>query len=170
MNLTIRKAKARDIPAICNIIAQLTPGVPHDYHEAIAKFENKIQNNPDYFLWVVTVELTLSLKTGLFSYMANYKSQEIVVATAMMHLQHKLSYNCGTAAHLEDLVVDKDWRGKGIGSVLVNNAIAVAQVANAYKIMLTCFPKTIPYYLQFGFEEHDVGMRLSLKEEYPKEN
>ena len=163
--MIIREATWQDIPSICRIISQLTPGSPHDYREAVEKFHNTIQSNKDYFLWVVETDLP---RTGLFAYMSANESVMKIVATAMMHLQHKLSYNCGTAAHLEDVVVDKDWRGKGIGELLTNNAIEPAKQHGVYKVMLTCFEKTVPYYLRFGFERHDIGMRLSLKEEYPK--
>ena len=151
----IRKANSVDIPEVCRIVQQMTPGVQHNYQAAIQKFETHIQNNPDYFLWVATVD-NLDEERGY-----------AVVGTAMMHFQHKLSYNCGTAAHLEDVVVDNDWRGTGIGRELVRLAIETARANNAYKLMLTCFPKTVEYYLQFGFVKHDIGMRLSLKDEFP---
>jgi glucosamine-phosphate N-acetyltransferase len=83
-----------------------------------------------------------------------------------MHLQHKLSYNCGTAAHLEDVVVDESHRGQGIGEGLVQEAIDTARRHGCYKLMLTCYEKTIPYYERFGFQRHDFGMRLPLKELY----
>ena len=89
-----------------------------------------------------------------------------IAGTAMMHLQHKLSYRCGTAAHLEDVVVDAAARGRGVGETLVETAIAAAREHGCYKIMLTCYEKTVPYYERFGFIQHDIGMRMTLKEEY----
>jgi len=148
MHIQIRRAEENDIPVICNIINQLTPGLPHDYRDAVEKFTTHIKHNPDYYLWVAEVDGQ-------------------VVGTAMMHLQHKLSYNCGTACHLEDVVVEYTWRGRGIGEALVEKAIQTAKLHNAYKLMLTCFPKTTVYYEKFGFKQHDIGMKLVLKEEYP---
>ena len=148
MTVIIRKAEARDVKRICEIVSQMTPGLPHDYREAVLSFRAKIENNPDYFLWVA--------------------EDGEVVGTAMMHLQHKLSYCCGTAAHLEDVVVDNKYRGKGVGKLLVNKAVEQAKLCGAYKIMLTCYQKTIPYYTALGFKEHDFGMRMSLIEnEHP---
>lgn len=145
----IERAKEKDIETICRIVSQMTPGLPHDYTAAIEKFQETIKDNPDYFLWVA-------------------RRDGIVVGTAMMHLQHKLSYNCGTAAHLEDVVVDKEHRGLGIGEALIQNAIQTAKKHNCYKLMLTCWEKTVKYYEKLGFQKHDIGMKLNLKEIYPQ--
>lgn len=148
--LTIRIATAEDIPEVCRLVAQMSPGKPHDYRHAVEKYVNHIKISPDYFLWVAV-------------------DGEKIVGTAMMHLQHKLSYHCGTAAHLEDVVIDKDYRGNGAGKALVQAAIKAAKDKDAYKVMLTCYEKTSHYYEKFGFKKHDIGMRLNLKEElYPE--
>ena len=148
----IRKATERDIEAVCRLIGQMSPmGFRHDYTNAIDKFRSHISGNPDYFLWVAELSGNIA-------------------GTAMMHLQHKLSYHCGTAAHLEDVVVDQAYRGQGIGAELVREAVTTARQHGCYKIMLTCYPKTAAYYERFGFRQHDIGMRLDLKEQlYDKE-
>jgi GNAT superfamily N-acetyltransferase len=151
--IKIRKARPDDIPEVCRIIGQLSPGQPHNYKDAIEKYKSHIRPSPDYFLWVAILGT------------ANPK----IVGTAIMHLHHKLSYHCGTAAHLEDVVVDEPYRGKGIGEKLVAKAVETATEHNCYKLMLTCFAKTVPYYEKFGFTSHDIGMRLELKPDlYPK--
>lgn len=144
----IRVALAEDIPHVVRLVRQLTPdGKEPDYRGAVEKYTRHIQASPDYYLWV-----------------AEHEGR--IVGTAMLHLQHKLSYRCGTAAHLEDVVVDAATRGRGIGRRLVEEAIATARRHDCYKIMLTCYEKTVPYYQALGFQVHDVGMRLSLKREY----
>jgi N-acetylglutamate synthase-like GNAT family acetyltransferase len=145
--LVIRKATEADIPHVCRIVGQLSPmGYKHDYTNAVEKFRTHILPSPDYYLWVAELDGR-------------------VVGTAMMHLQHKLSYHCGTAAHLEDVVVDRDCRGRGVGEQLVAQAIATARSHDCYKIMLTCYPRTAAYYERFGFQQHDIGMRLGLLEQ-----
>lgn len=142
--LVIRKATEADIPEVCRIVGQLSPmGFKHDYRGAAEKFRSHIQPSPDYCLWVAELDGKIA-------------------GTAMMHLQHKLSYHCGTAAHLEDVVVDAGCRGQGVGEALVREAIAAARAHHCYKIMLTCYAKTAVYYERFGFEQHDIGMRLEL--------
>lgn len=144
--VTIRDAQSSDIVEICELVGQLSPGVPHDYREAVRKFETHILPSPDYFLWVAELDGE-------------------IVGTAMMHLQHKLSYRCGTAAHLEDLVVDKSHRSKGIGQRFLTRAKNVAQKHGCYKLMLTCQMRTTSFYKKHGFELHDHGMRMTLLDE-----
>lgn len=141
----VRRAERNDVAAIAQLVGQLSPlGYRHDYTDAERKFAERIARSPDYFLWVA-------------------ETDGGVVGTAMMHLQHKLSYRCGTAAHLEDLVVDAGRRGMGVGRLLVKAAILAARVQGCYKLMLTCFPRTASYYERFGFQQHDIGMRMALK-------
>lgn len=148
MNIDIRLANEQDIPDVCKLVQQMSPGFTHDYKNATEKFKNKIQASPDYFLWV-----------------AEFEGK--IVGTIMMHLQHKLSYHCGTAGHIEDLVIDEKFRGKGIGQFLLHTVIEEAKEHNCYKVILNCFEKTASFYEPFGFKKHDIGMKLELIEPYP---
>ena len=88
----------------------------------------------------------------------------------MMHLQHKLSYHCGTAAHLEDVVVDHAYRGQGIGAELVREALTTARKAGLLQDHAHAIQDRRLRYERFGFCQHDIGMRLDLKEQlYEKE-
>lgn len=149
-NLNVRFATSEDIPEVVRIVTQLTPPDKQpNYRLAQDKFERAIQNNPDYFLWVAET------------------AAGDIVGTGMMHLQHKLSYHCGTAAHIEDVVVDETVRGHGVGEAIVQEAVITAINHFCYKVMLTCFAKTATYYEKFGFVQHDIGMKLTLKDPYP---
>ena len=153
--IIVRLAEDKDIEDVCRIVGQLSPENPfqnlitHDCQGAHQKFNENIQSSPDYFLWV-----------------AERNEDKKIVGTGMMHLQHKLSYRCGTAAHLEDVVVDEDHRGQHIGETILVVAVEAAKNLGCYKLMLTCYDKTASYYEQYGFARHDIGMRLSLKDEY----
>jgi len=148
----IRQANVRDIREVCRLVQQMSPSTPHDYREAEQKFKYSIKHNPDYFLWVAECE-------GPWA-------ESHIIGTAMLHLQHKLSYQCGTAAHLEDVVVEFKCRGQGVGTLLIQRAIKTALDHDCYKIMLTCWEETVPYYQKLGFKKHGYEMRMSLKEEY----
>lgn len=147
MTVNIRLATEEDIPAVCDLVGLLSPEA-HDYRNAIEKFKRHIKDNENYWLWVAD------------------DSIDGVVGTAMMHFQHKLSYRCGLAAHLEDVIVHPDYRGKGIGEQLIQNAIKEAEKWGCYKIMATVWTKSIPYFEKLGFDAHDTGMRMSLISEF----
>jgi len=153
MTVNIRLATEEDIPAVCDLVGLLSPGKTHDYRNAVEKFVKHIRDNKDYMLWVATDSIS-----------------GVVVGTVMMHLQHKLSYRCGMAAHVEDLIVHPDHRGEEIGQKLIHKAIKTAVQYDCYKIMVTCWTKSIPYFQKLGFAAHDTGMRMGLTHDFYKED
>lgn len=72
----------------------------------------------------------------------------------------------GKKAIIEDVVVDKNTRGKGIASQLMKRAIEVARKGGARKIELTSNPTRIAankMYVKFGFKvRHTNFYRLDL--------
>ena len=151
MTISVRLARTKDINSICDLVNLMSPKAG-DYRNAEERFERFIKNNDYYNLYVATIPFSNTDK-------------EDIIGTAMMHFQYKLSYNCGIAAHLEDVVVQENMTYLGVGKALVQKAIEDAQKKGCYKIMLTCYEKTVPYYEKLGFQNHDIGMRMSLKKE-----
>lgn len=72
------------------------------------------------------------------------------------------SIHCGASVgHLEDLVVDPQSRGLGLGNDLVRCAIHKATIEGCYKVMLHCTTFLCPFYEKNGFysNEKTQGMR-----------
>lgn len=74
----------------------------------------------------------------------------------------------GLKAYIEDVVVDKDARGKGVGKALISYAIQLARKKRALKIDLTSHPARIAankLYRKMGFTQRESNVyRLSLQE------
>jgi len=69
-------------------------------------------------------------------------------------------------ALLEDVYVDENFRGKGIGTELVKKAIEVAKKLNCYKIIATSRferEKVHEWYQKFGFKKFGFEFRMDLK-------
>jgi len=69
---------------------------------------------------------------------------------------------------LEDVFVDEDCRGKGIGTELVNKVIEEAKKQGCYKIIATSRhtrPKVHKLYQGFGFENWGIEFRLNIDNE-----
>jgi len=61
---------------------------------------------------------------------------------------------------LEEIVVDKDYRGKGIGRKLIETAIDLARGEKVTRLELTSHPKRIEankFYEHIGFKKRDTN-------------
>jgi len=68
---------------------------------------------------------------------------------------------------LEDVYVDESQRGGGLGTSLVQEAIAAAREAGCYKLIATSRisrPKVHDLYLRLGFENHGVEFRMNFND------
>jgi GNAT superfamily N-acetyltransferase len=69
-------------------------------------------------------------------------------------------------ALLEDVFVQQDQRGRGLGSKLIVAAIAEAKKHKCYKIIATSRnskKELHGYYKKFGFKLHGVELRINFK-------
>lgn len=73
-------------------------------------------------------------------------------AAATLLIEHKLLHNARSVGHIEDVVVDKESRGRGYGKVLIRFLVAMAQKQNCYKVILDCSDNNIGFYKQCGLE------------------
>jgi glucosamine-phosphate N-acetyltransferase len=51
---------------------------------------------------------------------------------------------------------------QGIGTALVRHAIAEAERAGCYKVILDCFDDLVQFYQRMGFQTFNRGLRLDL--------
>ena len=63
------------------------------------------------------------------------------------------------SAQIEDLVIDENYREKGIGQLLVNELCKRANSLNAYRISLFCKKELITFYEKNGFKVNNVVMK-----------
>eukprot|EP00042_Codosiga_hollandica_P027511 m.137543 g.137543 ORF g.137543 m.137543 type:complete len:338 (+) comp52508_c0_seq1:103-1116(+) len=75
----------------------------------------------------------------------------IVLATATLFIEQKFIREAGLAGHIEDVVVDKSLRGKGMGRVIIDKLQEIAIAAKCYKIILDCAPNNVAFYEKCGF-------------------
>lgn len=85
-----------------------------------------------------------------------------VIGSSTLVCEQKFINNGGVAGHIEDVVVNKDYEGKGIGSALINKMIEIAKQKRCYKVILECTEETTAYYERLGFRKHEIGMRIDL--------
>lgn len=83
-----------------------------------------------------------------------------IVGTCTLHLQKKFIRNGGIAGFIEDVVVREPFRGKNIGSMIIQKAIELAKEKKCYKLVLSCFNERVDFYERNGFFRESNSMRL----------
>lgn len=86
------------------------------------------------------------------------KTTDQLVATGTVFLEPKFLRNLASAAHIEDISVDKSMQGKGVGKVLIQALTTVSENAGAYKTLLDCSDDNVAFYNKCGYETKGVYM------------
>ncbi|PIO68223.1 acetyltransferase, GNAT family [Teladorsagia circumcincta] len=79
-----------------------------------------------------------------------------VVGAATLVIEWKFIHQAGCRGRVEDVVVDKDMRGKKMGALLNRVLVGLAKKVGVYKLSLECKDSLIPFYELYGYSK-DVG-------------
>ena len=137
MNISIDNIRTQSYsPDYCHLLSQLTecpPLTPLD-------FELIIKNLPkNHFIFVCLLD-----------------SKPIGMITLL--IEQKLIHNGKCVGHIEDVVVDKQYNGKGIGKQMIQYVSDLAKNKNCYKIILNCNDEIKVFYEKNGFVEKNINM------------
>ena len=81
----------------------------------------------------------------------------IIVGVASLHIIEKLTRKMGL---IEDVAVDSNFRGKGIGIKLIQNLTSEAKNMGCDKIVLNSSKDNISFYEKSGFKVNEIQMVL----------
>ena len=84
-----------------------------------------------------------------------------IVGCITLLIEQKFIHDGGLVGHIEDVVVRKDYEGKGIGMKLVTSMLEYAKRKNCYKTILDCKDEVIPFYERIGFKKESNQMRYN---------
>ncbi len=82
-------------------------------------------------------------------------NNETIVGFASIHIVEKLNRR---SCLIEDVVVDKNERGKGIGKLLIKYLINFSKSKSCDKIILNSKESNIPFYNKLGFVQNEIQM------------
>ena len=86
-----------------------------------------------------------------------------IIGTASLVFEKKFIRKLSTVAHIEDVVVDKAFRGKGLGILLIKKLVEVSKNHGCYKVILDCSEKNEAFYEKIGFKKKEIQMALYFK-------
>ena len=140
VDITIRELEEKDLfNGFLESMDSLKLSSNLDIEKAKKIFE-KISSNSNHFVYVAILDGR-------------------VVGSTTMLIEPKFIHNGGNVAHIEDVVVSKDYQGKGIGEMLMRSLLDLAKDNNCYKTILDCTDEVKPFYEKIGFKITSNGMR-----------
>ena len=80
-----------------------------------------------------------------------YLENNIIVGAITLIIEEKIIHSGGKVGHIEDFVVLKDYRNKGIGNLLYNYVKFLCEQNKCYKMILDCNELIENYYIKKGF-------------------
>lgn len=86
-----------------------------------------------------------------------------IVGSGTLLIENKIIHNFKNVGHIEDIVVDKNSRGKGYGKFLLYHLISESKNLNCYKIILNCSNECKLFYEKLGFSNKNSEMSLYFK-------
>ena len=140
VDITIRELEEKDLfNGFLESMDSLKLASNLDIEKAKEIFE-KISSNSNHFVYVAILDGR-------------------VVGSTTMLIEPKFIHDGGNVAHIEDVVVSKDYQGKGIGEMLMQSLLNLAKDNNCYKTILDCSDEVKPFYEKIGFKRTSNGMR-----------
>ena len=74
------------------------------------------------------------------------------ICSASLAVERKFIHATALRARLEDVVVDKDYRGRHLGGLLVGVMTELSRHIGCYKVSLDCAPDVQEFYKKFGYK------------------
>ncbi len=140
VDITIRELEEKDLfNGFLKSMDSLKLASNLDREKAKNIFE-KINSNSNHFVYVAILD-------------------GIIVGSTTMIIEPKFIHEGGNVAHIEDVVVSKEYQGKGIGELLIQSLLELAKDSNCYKTILNCSDEVKPFYEKIGFKKTSNGMR-----------
>ena len=83
-----------------------------------------------------------------------------VIGSGTILIEEKLIRSYGRVSHIEDIVVDKEFRNYGLGKKLLNTLIEISKDKGCYKCILDCKDELEDFYKKCNFKKKGVQMCL----------
>jgi len=119
-----------------------------DFRQVIEIWKKSFNNNFDK-------EINSTYLTDPSSITLVSVDSNTITGVASLHIIKKLTRTLGL---IEDVAVNENYRGKGIGKKLVEKLIGIASEKSCDKTVLNSSEKNSEFYKKIGFEKNEIQM------------
>lgn len=95
-------------------------------------------------------------------YLYIIRYEDTIIGTGSILIEEKLIHDMGKVSHIEDIVIDSNYRGLGLAKNLMIELIEFSKRKGCYKIILSAASNVETFYEKLGFEKHSNSMRLDI--------
>ncbi len=94
-----------------------------------------------------------------FCYVLENDAKTKIIATATLVVERKFGRNLGLSGHVEDVVVDENFRDSGLGKVMIDAMSIISRNhVKCYKTILDCSAENVQFYEKCGFGAKEIQM------------
>lgn len=108
----------------------------------------------------ITFENFCSQFDNMNSHVIVIRHNEKVIATASIFIEKKFTHTLLSVGHIEDVVVDKEYRGFKLGKLMIDYLVNYAKNNKCYKVILDCSKENVGFYKKCGFSDKNIEMCL----------
>jgi len=117
---------------LMELLSQLTTTGKVSKEDYIKQY-NKIKGNTNHKIYVL-------------------EENNKIISCGTLLIEPKFIHNCSNVGHIEDIVVDKNSRGKGLGKKIINFLTEESKKYNCYKVILDCSNNHINFYNKCNYQ------------------
>ena len=132
-----------------------------DYFCLLCQLSGNEVTNPNLGLITPRMWMTYTLDENNKIFVWEHDGE--IVGTASVFVEYKLLHYGSCIGHIEDVVVDKDTRQKGLGRGLIEACVNFCRKRGCYKIVLDCSNQNVPFYQSCNFYNAGNCMRMDIK-------
>lgn len=83
-----------------------------------------------------------------------------LIGTGTLIYEHKFIFNICCLGHIEDVCIKSEFRGRGLGKLIVKHLVTLAQNKKCYKVVLDCSDGNRGFYEKCAFEKRGNQMSM----------
>lgn len=127
-----------------------------DYNKGFLQLLNQLTNIGDYNYEKFEKVFEIYKKTH--DLIIVIENNNKIIATGKILIEYKFHNNMSYLGHIEDIVVDENYRKYGIGKKIVEYLIDYGLKNDCYKVTLNCSDKNVEFYEKCGFKKKSNEM------------
>ena len=131
----------------------------HDEYEEYIKLLNT-NITRDYFINFINSVLN---ENHIILVLENNKH---IIGVGTLFIEKKLTYGGCNMGHIENILIDEDYRGNGHGKILVNKLLEYAKNATCYRVDLNCNEELEDFYKKNNFNKKHICMNIYFKDNF----